>query len=71
MAASSRLILGHSIRIMFSIADLHNFDDPEDFEGEEGEEENADKEPPTEFRVSVSITKVCLFFFFQKTRIPG
>jgi len=44
-----------SIRVMFSIADLHNLED-EEFEEDEGEDA-ANKEPPSEFRVSLSITK--------------
>ncbi|KAJ7445162.1 regulatory protein suaprga1 [Mycena galericulata] len=46
-----------SIRVMFSIADLHNLDDEEYEQDEPAEGEDANKEPPAEFRVAVSIAK--------------
>ncbi|KAJ7193518.1 mitochondrial glycoprotein [Mycena pura] len=49
-----------NIRVMFSIADLHDFD--AEFDDEEPTEAGAAKEAPLELRVSLSITK---------TTVPG
>jgi hypothetical protein len=47
-----------SIRVMFSIADIQNVEEPE-YEQEEGESEESDPAQSYPIRVSFSITKVC------------
>ena len=49
-----------SIRVIFSISDLQNDVDAEDFDGAEGEEGEADVPQSYPVRCSISIAKVSL-----------